>query len=127
MDLLTVVLQQKNMTFVHVTTSDVFEGNEISVYNLIKGTFAKTFYTALGDMGKHSMIQPFMDFTNTYFTVNIRWYIPCSIKLPRWSSIFRILSVELWLFPIISIVIVAISITLVGRYSCTSGGKGTSH
>jgi hypothetical protein len=115
MDLLTVVLQQMNMTFVHVTTSEVFEGNEISICNLIKGIFAKKFYIALGDMGKHSMIQPFMEFTNTYLFVNTRWYVPYSIKLLRWSSVFRILYVELWLFLIISIVIVAISITLFGR------------
>jgi uncharacterized radical SAM superfamily Fe-S cluster-containing enzyme len=72
MALLTVVLQKMKMTFVLVTTSDVSEGTEISVYNLIKGIFAKKFYIALGDMGKNSMIQPFMDFTNTYFFVNIR-------------------------------------------------------
>ena len=52
--------------------------------------------------------------------VSFSWYVPCSVKYPRWSSIFRILSVELWFFLIISIVIVAISTTLVGRYSCTS-------
>ena len=51
--------------------------------------------------------------------MSVRWYVPCSIKYPRWSSIFRVLSVELWLVLIISIVIAAISTTLVGRYSCT--------
>jgi len=39
---------------------------------------------------------------------------------PRWSSMFRILSVELWLILNISIAIATISTALVGRYSCTS-------
>ena len=52
--------------------------------------------------------------------MRVRWYVPCSVKYPRWSSIFRILSTELWLVLIISIVIAAISTTIVGRNSCTS-------
>ena len=62
----------------------------------------------------------FFDSTNPYYIMRVRWYVPCSVKYPRWSSIFRILSVELWLVLIISILLAAISITLVGRYSCTS-------
>jgi hypothetical protein len=58
--------------------------------------------------------------TNTYFIKNVRWYVPCSVKYPRWSSFFRILSTNLWLVLIISIVTAVISTTLVGRYSCTS-------
>ena len=56
--------------------------------------------------------------------MRVRWYVPCSVKYPRWSSIFRILSVELWLVLIISIVLATISITLVGRYSCTAEWQG---
>ena len=56
--------------------------------------------------------------------VSVRWYVPCSVKYTRWSSIFRILTVELWLVLIISIVTAAISNTLVGRYSCTSEWQG---
>jgi len=51
-------------------------------------------------------------------------YVPCCVKYPRCCSIFRILSVELWFVLIISIVIVTISTTLVGRYSCTSEWQG---
>ena len=57
---------------------------------------------------------------NTYYIVHIHWYGPCSVKYPRWSSVFRIFPVELWLVLIISVVTAAISTTLVGRYSCTS-------
>ena len=49
--------------------------------------------------------------------MSVRWYVPCSVKYPRWSSIFRMFSVELWLVLTLSIEIEAISTTLVGRYS----------
>jgi len=62
--------------------------------------------------------------TSTYNIMSVRWYVPCSDKYPRWNSIFRIQSVELWLVLIISIVIAAISTTLVGRYTCTSEWQG---
>jgi len=85
---------------------------------------AKEAYIALGAVGKNYSIEPFLDSNNSYHTMRLRWYIPCSVKYPRWSSIFGILSVELWLFLIMSIVIAAISTTLVGRYSCTSEWQG---
>ncbi len=75
-------------------------------------------------MGNQILFQSLFDITNTYSIMKISWYVPCSIKYPRWSSIFRILSVELWLVLIISIVLAAISITLVGRYSCLSVWQG---
>ena len=81
---------------------------------------AKETYIAIGEVGMHYLSHPFLDCTNSYHMMRIRWYVPCSVKYPRWSSIFRILTVELWLVLIISIVIAAISTTLVGRYSCTS-------
>ena len=77
--------------------------------------FRKEAYIALGAVGNQILFQ-----SNTYSIMKIRWYVPCSIKYPRWSSIFRILSVDLWLVLIISIVIAAILTTHLGRYSCTS-------
>ena len=64
------------------------------------------------------------DLTNSHFTTRFRWYIPCPVKYQRWSSIFRILSVELWIVLNISIVFAVFSTTLVGRYSCTSEWHG---
>ena len=55
---------------------------------------------------------------------SVSWYVPCSVKYPRWSNIFRILSVELWLVLITSIVIATISTTLVCRYSCKPEWQG---
>jgi len=81
---------------------------------------AKEYYIVIGNVGNYFLLDPFFDSTNTYNMMKIRWYVQCSDKYPKWSSMFRILSVELWLVLIISIVTAAISTTFVERYSCTS-------
>jgi hypothetical protein len=108
------------MTFVHVPRPNIFEIQKVVVTNLIVAMLSKEIYIALGALGTFYFNDPFFDYTDTYYTMKVRWYVPCSDKYPRWSSIFRILSVELWIILIISILIAAISITLVGRYSCVS-------
>jgi hypothetical protein len=120
MDLLMLVLKQMNMTFLHIPTEFSFDfAHRVTPY-LILGMMEKEAYIAVVHLGTLFSSNPFLDYTNSYYMMNIRWYVPCSLKNPRWSSIFRILSVELWLVLIISIVIVAVSTTLVARYSCTS-------
>jgi len=123
-DLLMVVLQQMNMSLVHVPTPEGFEKEEGLVDNLIGAMFEKEVYIALGNVGTHVLKVTVFDSCSSYYLLRVRWYVPCSVKYPRWSSIFRILSVEVWLVLIISMVIAAISATLVGRYSCTSEWHG---
>jgi len=124
-DLLMIVLKQMNMTFHLVPTPKDFEKEDgISIINLLIGMIKKQIYIALGNTGTFFLHASHFDSTNSYYNIRFRWYVPCSLKYPRWSSIFRILSVELWLVLIISIVIAAISTTLVGRYSCTSEWQG---
>ena len=81
---------------------------------------AKEAFIALGLLGTHILLDQFLDFTNSHYILRFRWYVPCSDKYPRWSRIFRTLSVELWFVLILSIVFEAISTTLVGRYTLTS-------
>jgi hypothetical protein len=121
MDLLRVVLQQMNMTFVHVPTPEEisYENGNLSD-DLFWTMIAKEADIALGDMLLDTILYSYLDCTNTYYIFSVRWYVPCSEKYPRWNSIFRILSVELWLVLILSLVTAAISTTLVGRYSRTS-------
>jgi len=71
-------------------------------------------------LGTPIPFHPLLNLTSFYYMMTTRWYVPCSLKIPRWNSFFRILSLELWLVLIISILTAAISTTLVGRYSCTS-------
>jgi hypothetical protein len=124
-ELLNVVLRQMNMTLFHVPTPEDLEFNENSSdFGLKLWMLLKGFYIILGGFGNNAMSDSYLDSTNTYNAVSMRWYVPCSEKLPRWSSFFRILSVELWLVLTISTVIAAISITLVARYSCMSESQG---
>jgi hypothetical protein len=124
-DLLMFVLKQMNMTFNHVPTPEDFEdkGGDLET-NLFMGMFRKEIHIVLGNLGTDCLSVPYFDLTNSYYMMSIRWYVPCSVKYPRWSSIFRILSVELWLVLIISIVFAAILATLVGRFSYPSEWQG---
>jgi len=117
--LLNVVLQKMNMRLVHDFTPNVSYLNVETTIKLIVAMVAKEIYIAVGGIGTDVLSVSYFDSTNPYYMMRMRWYVPCSVKYPRWSSIFRILSVELWLVLIITIVIAAVSTTLVGRYSCT--------
>jgi hypothetical protein len=123
--LLKVVLKRMNMALFHVPKPKEFEiRGKVEINNLILHMFGKEIYIAVGGLGTNFWLVSIFDSTNPYYTITARWYVPCSEKYPRWSSIFRILSVELWLVLILSIVFVAISITLVGRYNCTTEWQG---
>jgi len=124
MHLLRIILKQMNMTFVYVPTPEGFETERGSVNNLVNAMNAKEAYIALGGVTRNLLYYTSFDLTNSYFTTRLRWYVPCPVKYPRWSSFFRILSGKLWIVLIISIVFAAISATLCGRYSCTSEWQG---
>jgi hypothetical protein len=119
MDLFRIILKQMNMTLIHVLEIKGAERLTELVYNIFRAMITKEADIAFGDLVLGIALNSYYEFTNTYYVTNIRWYVPCFVKYPRWSSIFRVLSVELWVVLIISIVITAISITLVGRYSCS--------
>jgi hypothetical protein len=115
-DLLKLIWEQMNVTFVHVPTPVCFEMEEGSlINNLVMGMLGKEIYNAVGDVGTYFFMDSSFGSTNTYYMMRVLWYVPFSDKYPRWSSLFRIRSVELCLLLIISIAIAAISTTLVGR------------
>ena len=119
-----VVLERMNMSFKHVILQEDSEMVRLSGGNLINALVRKEIDINFGGIGKNNFLETHFDLTNTYNMLSVRWYVPCSVKYPRWSSVFRILSVELWIVVIISILIATISTTLVGRYSCTSEWQG---
>jgi hypothetical protein len=107
-ELLRVVLEYMNMTLIMSLHQKIY-----------LGLFSKEAYLALGNTGTRYLLISFLDSTNSYYMMSVHWYVPYPVKYPKWSSNFRILSVELWLFLIVSIVFAAISTKLLGRYSCT--------
>ena len=120
MSLLIMVLKHLNMTFVQVRKPKYFEiGTDLTNY-ISRAMIEKDIFIALGLFGKRIKFDSFLDSSNAYYTLPHRWYVPCSDKYSRWSRIFRIFSLELRLVLFVSIVIAAISITLVGRYSSTT-------
>jgi len=120
MDVLRINLEHMNMTFVYVPIPEGFEVEEGSVKRLFTAMIAKEAYIDLGSVTRNFLYYTSFDFTNSHFTTKFRWYVPCPVKYQRWSSVFRILSAELWIVLIISIVFAAISTTIFGQYSCTS-------
>jgi hypothetical protein len=112
------------MKYVYVRTAEGFEIEQTLVANLVRFLVGKEAYIALGDVITQIMMLSFFDVTNIHYFSSVRWYVPCSVKYPRWSSIFRILSVEIWIILIVSIVFAAISNTIFGRYSYTSKWQG---
>ena len=124
-ELLKIVLQDTNMTYIHVPIPESYRmylWTKLDTFSV--SMRSNVFNRAVGDVVLHYWFRSCLDSTNSYSIMSIRCYVPCSDSHPRWSSIFRILSVELWLVLIISIMIAAISTTLVGRYSCTSEWQG---
>jgi hypothetical protein len=119
-EILKIVLKQINMTFQYVPTPEGFQIERGLTNNLRKVMFEKKAYIALGSVGMNFLADSFFDSTSPHTVMSAHWYVPCPDKYQRWSSIFRTLSVELWLVLIISIVVAAISTTILARYSCTS-------
>jgi hypothetical protein len=107
--LLRTVLHHMNMSLL-VTT-----GPEIATR-----MFTKELHIIVGPFIQTDKLFRIFDTTSVYHMHTYSWYVPCYAKYPRWSSIYNILSVKLWVILIISIVTVAISTALVGRYSRTS-------
>jgi len=125
-DLLSVVLQQMNLTFVLVPKPEYFEMCRRLVQNLIRTMIPKRAYIALCDVGKHILLESHFDSTSTYNVFSVRWYLPCSVKYPRQSGVFRIPSVKLWLVLIISIWLL-FRVHLLGDTAVRQIGKGTRH
>jgi hypothetical protein len=121
--LIKTTLQQMNMTFLATIADPVQMGK--NPFGFIYGSMLeKRFDIYLGGQVNRDILFSLFDTTTMYHTASFCWYVPCSVKYPRWSSIYRILSVELWVVLIISVATVAISTTLVGQYSCTSEWQG---
>jgi hypothetical protein len=118
--LLMIALKQIKMTFESFPEPEDFQIHRALTSNLSKALFEKKAYIALGNVGSNLLEDSFLGSTNPHTIMRGLWYVPCPDKYQRWSSMFRILSVELWIVLIISIVVVAISTTILARYSCTS-------
>jgi len=89
-NLIKVVSQQLNMCLKLLPSPKCFE----SLENIIGAMVSKKIYIALVGFGTNSLSLSYFNSTNIYFMMSVSWYVPCSVKNPTWSIIFRILSVD---------------------------------
>ena len=57
-----------------------------------------------------------IDTTVGYLMRHLKWYVPCAFKYPRWSSIYRIFSAQLWVCLILSLAATSSTVSLIARY-----------
>jgi len=55
--------------------------------------------------------------TRSYLTVRLVWYTPCSLKYPRWSHLFHIFSVHLWISFALSLIFAVITVKCISNYT----------
>ena len=102
MELLRIVLQQTNTNFIHVTTPEIVgkQNIYINIYIyiyicLVTSLIRKEIYLIFGNMGNYFLLNKFLSTSKTYYIKSLLWYVPCSDKNPRFSSIYRIFSAQL--------------------------------
>ena len=122
--LLSIVLQQMNMTFILVPTTENFQTEKCGKQYSYIFVSINVYYIIVNNVGNIFLLYPYFSSANSDYIMTRRWNVPCSDKHRRWSNFFQIVSMELWLVLIISIGIVAISTTLVARYSCRYDWQG---
>ena len=64
-ELLKFVMQQMNLTYVHIPTPDNFETEKHLVNYLIRATFIKEYYIIVGRVGNFLLLNPIFSSTNT--------------------------------------------------------------
>jgi hypothetical protein len=117
-EILKVIIQALNMTTRYLPTPESFELKTGSAYEVFDALFRNKADIVLGAVPNHMLEFTYFDITNTYYSLNLRWYVPCSVKYPRWSSIFRVMSLDLWLALVVSVVFTAYVTTFFGQYGC---------
>ena len=81
-DLLSVVLQQMNLTFVSVPNPECFVTAKKRVNNLVRSMSLKEYYIIVGRVGNYLLENSVFSSTNTYNIMTYSWYVPCSVKYP---------------------------------------------
>jgi hypothetical protein len=66
--------------------------------------------------GLHSELDYFSDYTRSYFSLRFAWYTPCAVKYRRWSRLFNIFSVDMWISFALSLVLAVITVRCISNY-----------
>jgi len=64
-----------------------------------------------------SDVDNFCDYSRSYFTARAIWYTPCAVKYQRWTRFFNILSVDMWICFVLSLVLAVATVSCISNYS----------
>jgi len=117
--ILSSILQSLNLTFTVLLAHDLVSDNvtrfvtadELSVA-LANGLPE----FIIGGIFRHNIHTYNMEVTHSYYRDRLTWCTPCAIRRPRWSSIFRIFSTDLWISFILSLVVAVITVICISSY-----------
>jgi hypothetical protein len=111
-----IITNSLNMTPTYLRPpNSLIYGDLLDVVDIFTSDEADIVFGGLESRGRW-LWEKKVDTTSSYFTRRIRWYVPCAFKYPRWSSIYRIFSLQLWVCLTLSLAVISSTISLVARY-----------
>ena len=114
-----IITNSLNMTQTYVRLLPSFEAGDITdAVDTLRRNEADILFGGLESRGRWAW-EDELDTTHSYFMRRIRWYVPCAFRYPRWSSIYRIFSPQLWVCLILSLTVTSSIISLIARYGST--------
>jgi hypothetical protein len=114
--LLRIVTNSLNMTAKYLPAPDSFESqnNLLGVVQTLVSGKVDIVFGGVESRARWGW-EDYIDTTSSYLSRRMLWYVPCAFKHPRWSSIFRIFSRQLWLCLVISLAVISTTVTIVAR------------
>jgi hypothetical protein len=111
-----IITNSLNMTPTYLRPPNSFKtANLYDVVDIFTRDEADIVFGGLESRGRWSW-EKNIDTTSGYFTRRLRWYAPCAFKYPRWSSIYRIFSLQLWVCVTLSLAVISSTVSLIARY-----------
>ncbi|KDR23129.1 hypothetical protein L798_15211 [Zootermopsis nevadensis] len=114
--LLTIVANSLNMTARYLPAPNSFESQN-KLLDVVQALVFGEADIVLGGVESRARWgwEEYVDTTISYLSRRMLWYVPCAFKHPRWSSIFRIFSPQLWLCLVTTLAVISTTVTLVSR------------
>lgn len=86
------------------------------IYDLIPELVKGTADIVIGQVLRQEVFSYSLETTRSYYSIRVSWCTPCATKYPRWTRIFRIFSVELWISLTLSTVLAVVTVVCISKY-----------
>jgi hypothetical protein len=114
--LFSVIAHSLNMTTTYVPPPSSFQDGDLpGGFGLLQLDEAHILFGGLESRARWGW-EKYIDTTASYLMRHVKWYVPCAFKYPRWSSIYRIFSAQLWVCLILSLAATSSTVSLIARY-----------